>query len=323
MTSSVRLGKRPAIFFKTDKQVKLKQAERRRRWAGGRAGSAGSRAAIVIGSNLLGCVYAQAASVDWQAWKRLRYTYMEAHCVLGVNLCASGGWGYWLCVSPTKRISQRRFCLFLLCSDKEKWKWKDRKGWRLRNMSKKLPLQWGDVSTRARLRLNNINTLTRGGRAWRFWRVCAVSGQSCQQHGQKRQCHFSAPGKGQRSSPEFPSLCPDNTPGFCTALHSRSAREIWERLQLFDVLVCTESVSAPAVKRVPDLLLNTLSWFVGSYLPLSSFSPADSCWWQGWSDVSWLWITLRQRTLINLLSFRDLFLSSRLPVRLGLICFCS
>lgn len=81
------------VFFKTDKQVKLKQKERRRRWAGGRAGSAGSRAAIVIGSNLLGCIYAQAASDDWQAWKRFRYTYMEAHCVLGVNLCVSGGVG--------------------------------------------------------------------------------------------------------------------------------------------------------------------------------------------------------------------------------------
>lgn len=54
-------------------------------------------------------------------------------------------------------------------------------------------------------------------------------------------------------------FAPDNTADSCTAFHSRSAREIWERLQLFDVLVCTESVSAPAVKRVPDLLLNTLS----------------------------------------------------------------
>lgn len=85
---------------------------------------------------------------------------------------------------------------------------------------------------------------------------------------------------------------------------------------VFWCLACAESVSAAAVKRVPDLLLKPLSRAVGSYLPLSSCFPADSCWWQGWSDVSWLWIALRQRTLIKLLSSFNLFLSSHPPVRL-------
>lgn len=122
--------------------------------------------------NLLCCVHALAANVDWQAWKRLWCLDTEAHWVLGINLFATwgGGGGEWgdgigyVChqQSVLAHIAPASF-FFVSIQTKRRETRRTQRVETVSNMTNSVCQQWGSVSTWAQLRLNNVNTLTCGG----------------------------------------------------------------------------------------------------------------------------------------------------------------